>query len=366
MMFSPPVMVANDEAEMMLYGAIETNMPDAFKWDDQEKSSADFDKEIKAALKNGARKLLLRINSPGGYVGEAIAMRNTLINAGFEKLVMRIEGWCASAATLIASIPTAHVQMCDGAEYMIHNPYCFAVGNADELEQKAAHLRMEAEQSNKFYREKTGQSEADIKAWMDKETWFSAEEAVKLGFADELIKAEKEGGKMAAEFAPVMCAIYRNVPETIKEQASAPQAATDEACHNNNTEERNETGMEIKDVTLEMLRDGNPEVFEAVCRLGAEGERERISDINELTGIGGEEMRDKAIADGTSALDYHKMIVKAQKEKAKEFIEQRKEEVKPAENVGAGAVEEPEFDAEKYAKEIAGYAAKAEDNGGMF
>ena len=114
--FSAPRMNAADsEAEIMLYGEIIQDMPEDWKWSKEDKSAADFDKAIKAARDGGARKLLLRINSPGGIVSEAVAMRSILCAAGFENITVRIEGLCASAATIIAAIPGAHVQIAPGS-----------------------------------------------------------------------------------------------------------------------------------------------------------------------------------------------------------------------------------------------------------
>ena len=102
---------SDSEAEIMLYGEIIQDMPEDWKWSKEDKSAADFDKAIKAARDGGARKLLLRINSPGGIVSEAVAMRSILCAAGFENITVRIEGLCASAATIIAAIPGEHVQI---------------------------------------------------------------------------------------------------------------------------------------------------------------------------------------------------------------------------------------------------------------
>lgn len=94
--FTAPKMNADgDEAEVMLYGEIISGMPENWKWDKEDKSAADFDRAIKEAVRSGARKLLLRINSPGGILREAVAMRSTLNTAGFEAVTIRIEGLCA-------------------------------------------------------------------------------------------------------------------------------------------------------------------------------------------------------------------------------------------------------------------------------
>ena len=183
----------SDTAEVMLYGEIVEDGPKWWKWSEEDKSAADFDKAIKDVLKAGAKKLLLRINSPGGVCTESVAMRSILANAGFEEINIRIEGMCASAATDIATLPGAHVAIAEGSEYMIHNPWCYALGNANELEHTIDRLRNIEKMSRGFYMKRTGQAEEQIKEWMDAETWFTADQAVEYGFADEVLEAEVKG-----------------------------------------------------------------------------------------------------------------------------------------------------------------------------
>ena len=161
-----------DEAEVMIYSAI-----DSEKWWGDETTPADFDKALKEARKNGATKLNVRINSPGGDVYSAVAMRSMIINAGFESVRVMIEGLCASAATLFATIPDASVVIAEGSEFMIHNPMTIAWGNAAEMEKTVDHLHKLESQFHGMYAAKTGQTEDQIKEWMDAETWFTAKEA---------------------------------------------------------------------------------------------------------------------------------------------------------------------------------------------
>ena len=156
-----------ETAEVLIYGEIISDMPEEWKWSKEDKSAADFDKAIKDIRSKGAKNLLLRINSPGGVCTESVAMRSILANAGFENINIRIEGLCASAATDIATLPGAHVQIAEGSEYMIHNPWCFAIGNANEMETTIERLRNIEQMSRGFYMKRTGQSEEQVKEWMD-------------------------------------------------------------------------------------------------------------------------------------------------------------------------------------------------------
>lgn len=367
-----------DTAEVMLYGQIIKNMPEQWKWDKEDKSASEFDKAIKKVVEDGATKLLLRINSPGGVCTEAVAMRAILANAGFEEINIRIEGLCASAATDLATLPGAHVTITEGSEYMIHNPWTFAWGNANEIENTIHRLRNIEQMSRSFYMTKTGQSEEQIKTWMDAETWFTAEEAVSYGFADELLKAEgREDAPIAAcvtrKVMTAMKELYQTVPEQIAvrdepepEGAETPEqkpvtdgtpvaGAPSEIFY-----EEDHPPMEIAELTAEQLEAQNPALFAQVQQNAVQAERDRLNDIDALTVPGYEQMAAQAKADGTSAMDFQKQIVAAMKQRGSSFLNQRQEETAPAQSVAGGAAQSSglteEQELEAYAKDMASYA----------
>ena len=328
--FTAPKMNADgDEAEVMLYGEIISGMPEDWKWDKEDKSAADFDRAIKEAVRSGARKLLLRINSPGGILREAVAMRSTLNTAGFETVTIRIEGLCASAATVVATLPGAHVQIAEGSEFMVHNPVCGCYGYADDMEATAAYLRKSEEIARGFYTKRTGADEATVKAWMDAETWFTAREALEAGFCDEVIS---EGGQepeiaMNARTLAAMRAMYAHMPERLqalektgssKTTAVAAAVLTEDKQLNRSKEEHN---MEIKDLTAAQLASENPQLMASIRETAMQAERERMQDIDDLTTPGYEQMATEAKKSGMSAMDFHKAVVKAQREKGAQFMQ---------------------------------------------
>lgn len=382
-------------AEVMLYGEI---VQDYGKWYKEtfpnDKCASDFDKEIKAVKEKGAKRVMLRINSPGGIVFEAVAMRSILVNAGFDEITIRIEGLCASAATILATIPTAHVQISEGSEFMIHNPWTIAWGFAEDLEHEAEHLRNMEKTIRGFYATKSGQEDEQLKAWMDAETWMSAEEAVERGFCDELLKAEAENAEPAAACVGihamgVMCGMYREVPKNIGitkaeeqgaevEMTAANLQKAAEAVMNgsnddpvaglsssNKNKEEPQT-MEIKDCTREQLLAENPALAEEIRNQAVADERDRVAGIDEMTLPGFEAEAEQAKADGTSVNDFVKACraknaaKKAEaKAKGEQFIEQRTQETAPAANVAPGAAEDEKQSEEDEIK------AEAEKNAKM-
>lgn len=375
---------ADESADVMIYGEI---CDDWWKWTDADISAADFDKLMKDAKAKGVKRLTVRINSPGGDVNQAVAMRTMLLNSGMEEIEISIEGMCASAATLIACLPGAHTTMSEGSEFMIHNPQSGAYGEAKDLEASAKRLRNTESECISIYARKSGQSEDDIRGWMNAETWMTAKEACERGFIDEVLEGEPIVACVSNRTMATMRRMYAHIPDCVKEQnadATAPLAhnsisnakavvAAAQATENTEHHEEEER-MDAKDMTLEQLRKENPTLHDQIMQAGATQERERIADIDALTPTGYEEMAEEAKKNGTSAMDFHKQIVKAQKEKGKDFLAARKTETAPATQVAGGSPKENDGKTAKQeldetAKEMAEFAKRmypAGADGGMY
>lgn len=202
--------------EIMLYGAI-----------------GDYFDELTAQkivnqIKNMSGDITVRVNSPGGDVFDGIAIMNAL-KAHSGKVTVVVEALAASIASVIA-MAGQELVMLEGSFLMIHNPWCFALGDAEELRQIAGVLDQVGDSLAGIYARKTGKTVDEIKALMSAETWMSAEDAVELGFADSL-ETEK-----AAEIENFDLSAFNNVPDTLKIAAKAAKPATvrdfERALHN--------------------------------------------------------------------------------------------------------------------------------------
>lgn len=348
-----------DEAEIMIYSDITS-----WKWskDDPAMTAVDFDKLLKEAKASGAKKLRLRINSPGGHVDQAVAMRTMLNNSDFEEINVDIEGMCASAATLFVCVNHAHVRIADGSEFMIHNPWAGCVGTASDFIREGERLRKMEEGMHKRYSARTGADEAQIKSWMDAETWFSAEEAVANGFADELMSIPAVAACASVESYNLMNRIYNAVPASLKPaqeekpvRNAVPPVADGIAAENKNSTEEGKNRMEINNITMDQLKDGNPELYQQIRQQGVTEERERMQQIDALTDDGFEEMAQQAKENGTSAADFLKSVVSARAGKKKAFVENRKAETAKNTAVAGGASEDNDKE-KKEADELENFA----------
>src|SRR5205085_1103108 len=151
-------------------------------------------------------RLVVRINSPGGDVFEAMAIYNALErHPAF--IEMKIDGLAASAASYIA-MAGDHIEIAQNSFLMIHNAWTIAMGNADDLLNTVEVLQKIDDAIVNMYAARTGQSKLEIRQWMAAETWLSSDEAVAKGFADTV-------GKHSTVSASVPKDRYRNTPAAL-------------------------------------------------------------------------------------------------------------------------------------------------------
>lgn len=129
----------------------------------------------------------VEINSPGGDVFAGLAIYNGLRASG-KKINVKVLGLAASAASLVAMAGDA-IEMPENAFMMIHNPWGFAMGGADEMRNTADVLDKIGASLVSTYAKRTGKSDAEIAALLDAETWMTAQEAFDAGFATSVTPA---------------------------------------------------------------------------------------------------------------------------------------------------------------------------------
>lgn len=159
------------------------------------------------------RSIDVRINSPGGDVFEAMAMHNTLQRYP-ARVVVHIDGLCASAATVVA-LAGDETRMVSNGLYMIHEPWTLTQGNTKDLQRQSDLLDSVAQQIIDLYTRKTGLPPDDIRQRMQAETWMTAEQALESGFIDVI----DEPLRIAARVHDLTR--FKNVPSEIS--MSEPQ-----------------------------------------------------------------------------------------------------------------------------------------------
>jgi len=200
-----------DKAEIWIYEEIGEDF-----WTGGGITAKNFQKEL-AAIKAG--QIDLHINSPGGLVFDGITIYNLLKNHP-ANVTTYIDGLAASIASVIA-LAGDKVIMAENALYMIHNVSGGVIGTANEMRDYADKLDKVEGSSIKTYAAKTGKTDEEIKALLDAETWMTADEALEMGFVDE-ISGEADMAA-CAKFIPVMAkAGFKHIPKDISEKKQTP------------------------------------------------------------------------------------------------------------------------------------------------
>jgi HK97 family phage major capsid protein len=190
--------LAKGEAEIWIYEQIGDN-----GWDGGI-SARQFAADL-VALGDGIKTITLRINSPGGDTFDGNAIYNILKQHKAKKVVY-IDGLAASIASVIAMVGD-EIYIADNAMMMVHNPWTFAMGYADDLRKAAEMLDKVAGTIVTTYAKRTKLDDTKIQELMDAETWMNADEAVANGFADSITEAIP-----IAAHADLSRFKYRNLP----------------------------------------------------------------------------------------------------------------------------------------------------------
>jgi ATP-dependent Clp protease protease subunit len=156
--------------------------------------------EALADLKAGGAKALdVHVHSPGGDVFEGVAIHQVIRawDGGGDRTV-HVDGLCASIASVIAMAGDT-IKMAPHAMIMIHEPKGVAMGSAEDLRKHANQLEAMSATMAGVYAKRTGLDEAECMRMIDAETWMSASEAKKLGFADEIVGEDEAEAEAEAK-----------------------------------------------------------------------------------------------------------------------------------------------------------------------
>ncbi len=147
-------------------------------------------KDVSAALANAdGDDIIVNLNSNGGDIFAGSQIYDLL--AGYKgNLIIRVVGIAASAASVIACAGKSEIA--PTAMLMIHNVSSYAAGDYRTMAHSAEVLQNANKSIAAAYCRKTGLSEKELLALMDKETYITAEEAVKQGFIDKIAEYDDE------------------------------------------------------------------------------------------------------------------------------------------------------------------------------
>lgn len=179
--------------EILMYGPIGEDF-----WEPESSITA---KSIMSQLADMTGDVTVRISSGGGDVYAGIDIMNALKNYDGGEVTVIVESLAASAASFIAVGGADRVLMRASSELMIHRAWTWAEGNADEVAKTLKDLERQDTKLANIYAAKAGGTVEDWLAAMSDETWYTADEAVAAGLADEVIAEKSTAPEPAAKLA---------------------------------------------------------------------------------------------------------------------------------------------------------------------
>lgn len=129
--------------------------------------------------------LTVRINSPGGYTDDGMAIFNMLAQRGDVTTV--VDGVAASAASIVLMAGTKR-QAYSSSLVMIHRAWAFAMGNEEDMATMGDLLRKTDGMLASVYAGRGSQSVEEYAAAMRAETYYTGAEALTAGLLDAVIE----------------------------------------------------------------------------------------------------------------------------------------------------------------------------------
>ncbi|WP_238738989.1 head maturation protease, ClpP-related [Pseudomonas putida] len=181
----------------------------------------EFIQDLKA-IDDGVSPVVVAFNTIGGDLFDGLAIHNALNRLG-ERCTARVDALAASAGS-VAACGAHRLVMASNAMLMVHNPWTWTSGDAEDLRRVADVLDQTFEAIIAAYKAKApGIDDAELRRMVNDETWLTAQEALALGLADEVgngVEVKACLGQGAAMQR------YRQTPKALLDQlADQPEAA---------------------------------------------------------------------------------------------------------------------------------------------
>jgi len=203
-------------SEFTIYGVIGESW-----WSDKYTSASDVDNALNEAA---GKDILIRLNSPGGSAFDGIAIYNRLLAYKEEfkaKITVRVDGYACSAASVFP-LAADEVIMGAGTMYMIHEASTWTGGTKGTFRSQADLLEKLEDGIIDIYATKANVSRDEIREKVDAETWFSAREAVEIGFATSTSSSVEDEDEEIANLKNQLQSMQAQIENLTNQQKQEP------------------------------------------------------------------------------------------------------------------------------------------------
>ena len=326
--------------ELLLYGGISSHQ----SWWEDRVTPQQFNQEL-AAL-GDVPEIIVRINSGGGDVFAANAIFTRLKDHS-AKITVKIDGWAASAATIIAMAGDT-IRIARNGVFMIHDPAMtvWDTFRAEDFLKMAEELKVIKQSIVNTYAMKTNRKPEDIEQLMSNETWWTGETAVENGFCDEIMFDEvntvvENSSRIVVNSTPINVSMFKTVPKQLLNSPHNPGSLINSATEPLNKPQKEKEEPQMAEpqntiTTVDALKAAYPDLVATIQNEAAATERARIKSIEDLTGGNYEAIAsDAKFTTPISAQEVAMKIVMEQNKQGGTYISDRAAD---ADNSGANGV----------------------------
>ncbi len=140
---------------------------------------------------NPKKEISFYINSPGGIVWSGLAIYDTMQYVS-SKISTICIGQAASAGSLLLTAGEKDMRFSlPNSRIMVHQPSGGYQGQVTDIEIQTNEIKKTKQRLNEIYAKHTGKKISEVSNIMERDKYFSAEEAIKFGLIDKVIESRK-------------------------------------------------------------------------------------------------------------------------------------------------------------------------------
>ena len=140
---------------------------------------------------NPKKEISFYINSPGGIVWSGLAIYDTMQYVSSKIMTICI-GQAASAGSLLLTAGEKDMRFSlPNSRIMVHQPSGGYQGQVTDIEIQTNEIKKTKLKLNEIYSKHTGKNIKEISTIMERDKYFSADEAIKFGLIDKIIENRK-------------------------------------------------------------------------------------------------------------------------------------------------------------------------------
>ena len=140
---------------------------------------------------NPKKEISFYINSPGGIVWSGLAIYDTMQYVS-SKIMTICVGQAASAGSLLLTAGEKDMRFSlPNSRIMVHQPSGGYQGQVTDIEIQTTEIKKTKQRLNEIYSKHTGKKINEISNIMERDKYFSPEEAIKFGLIDKIVESRK-------------------------------------------------------------------------------------------------------------------------------------------------------------------------------